>query len=258
MDLFVEESGAGDPVVLVHGSWDDRHVFAPLAAELASDFRVIRYDRRGHTDSGDGDVPGTRRDDEDDLAALIEALAIEPAHVVGNSFGGSIALGLAIRRPELFRSLVVHEPPLLALAGDDPEVAQVGQALGPVVEMIARGEGEAAAQFFVENVAIGPGAWNALPAEQRATLAANAGTFAEETQDPNGFGIDVDGLAQLDVRVLVTGGTESPPFFGAIAAELAATAPAGEQRSVAGAGHVPHETHPADYAQIVAAFIGSA
>ena len=256
--LFVEDSGAGDPLVLVHGSWDDRSVFGMLAAELQDRFRVVSYDRRGHTDSEDGDQPGTRRADEDDLAALIEVLDLAPAHVVGNSFGGSIALGLAVRRPELFRTLAVHEPPLLALAADHPGVAEAGGALGPVLEMIDRGEGEAAARFFVENIAIGPGGWDMLPAEKRAAIAANAGTFAEEPRDPDGFAIDVGALARLELPLLVTGGTESPPFFDAINARVADAAPSAERKTLEGAGHVPHETHPAEYAQLIASFIASA
>ena len=49
-------------------------------------------------------------------------LDLVPAHVAANSFGGSIALGLAARRPELFRSLIVHEAPLMGLVADDAEL----------------------------------------------------------------------------------------------------------------------------------------
>ncbi len=70
--LAVEEAGSGDPLVLVHGSWDDRHAWALIRDDLARQFRVVSYDRRGHTDSEDGAEPGSRRDDEDDLVALIE------------------------------------------------------------------------------------------------------------------------------------------------------------------------------------------
>jgi pimeloyl-ACP methyl ester carboxylesterase len=93
---------------------------ALIEEDLGRRFRVVSYDRRGHTGSEDSPEPGTRRDDEDDLADLIGALDLAPANVVGSSFGASIALGLAARRPELFRTLCAHEPPLLSLAADDP------------------------------------------------------------------------------------------------------------------------------------------
>jgi pimeloyl-ACP methyl ester carboxylesterase len=105
-------------------------VWALIEEDLARRFRVVSYDRRGHAGSGDGAEPGSRRDDEDDLAALIEALGLAPANVVASSFGTSIALGLVARRPELFRSLCGHEPPLLSLAADDPVVAESARQLG--------------------------------------------------------------------------------------------------------------------------------
>ncbi|MET7351375.1 alpha/beta fold hydrolase [Streptomyces mirabilis] len=97
LDLYHQVVGEGDPLVLVHGSWSDHTSWQP-AIEA-----------------------GTRRQDEDDLEALIEWLGPAPAHVAGSSFGGSIALGLAARRPELFRSITVHEPPLVAIVADDPD-----------------------------------------------------------------------------------------------------------------------------------------
>lgn len=253
--LRVEEAGTGEPLVLVHGSWNDRHVWAGIEELLADRFRVVRYDRRGHTDSEDGAAPGTRRDDEDDLAALIETLGLAPAHVVGNSFGGSVALGLAVRRPELFRTLCVHEPPLVSVALDDPSVAGMPGAVAPVAELIERGEDEAAARAFVENVAIGPGAWAGLPAELRAVLAANAGTFLDEQRDPAWGDIDPDAAARLEMPVLLTRGDESPPPLTAIAGRLKAAMERADLVTLEGTGHVPHETHPALYAATIERFV---
>ena len=57
--LLVEDSGSGDPLVLVHGSWDDdRQVWAPIEEDLARRFRIVRYDRRGHAGSEDSPNPG--------------------------------------------------------------------------------------------------------------------------------------------------------------------------------------------------------
>ena len=252
--LLVEESGSGEPLVLVHGSWDHRQVWALVEGDLAGRFRVVSYDRRGHTGSEDGAEPGSRRDDEDDLAELIETLDLAPAHVVANSFGGSISLGLVARRPELFRTLCAHEPPLMSLAADDPAVAQVGEAIGPVVELIERGEAEAAARDFVENIALGPGAWEMMPPENRASMAANAGTFAGEVGDPAWAEIDLDALGEITVPVLLTRGDQSPPFFARIIDRLAETMDDAEVRTLPGAGHVPHETHPGEYLTEVSRF----
>ena len=254
MRLLVEESGGGEPLVLVHGSWDDRQAWALIEEDLARRFRVVSYDRRGHTGSEDSPEPGTRRDDEDDLADLIETLGLAPANVVANSFGAAIALGLAARRPELFRTLCAHEPPLLSLVADDPVAAQVGEALGPVLALIGRGEAEKAAHDFVENIALGPGAWELMPPEERAAMAANADTFAGEALDPAWVDIDLDGLGGIAFPVLLTQGDQSPPFFSKVVAQLAEAIPSVEVRTLPGAGHVPHLTHPAEYVAAVGRF----
>jgi pimeloyl-ACP methyl ester carboxylesterase len=115
LDLYCEQRGTGDPVVLVHGAWTDHHTWDRIGPVLARSFLVLTYDRRGHSRSVRPAGQGSIREDVADLAALLERFHLAPAHVVGNSFGGSIALRLASERPDLFRSLSVHEPPLRGL-----------------------------------------------------------------------------------------------------------------------------------------------
>ncbi|TLG03283.1 alpha/beta hydrolase [Nocardia cyriacigeorgica] len=253
--LLVEESGRGDPLVLVHGSWGDHRVWDLVEPELARSFRVIRYDRRGHSGSSDGAESGTRRDDEDDLAALIHTLDLAPANVVGNSFGASIALGTASRQPELFRTLCAHEPPLIALAAADPALAAVGGKIGTVLQLIAGGEAEAAARTFVDNVAVGPGAWEMMPSEVQSSMVANADTFAGEQYDPHGSEIDLADLGEVGFPVLLTRGDQSPPFFGTITSRVAGIIDGAEVRTLPGAGHIPHMTHPGPYAAAVTEFM---
>src|SRR5205823_10936310 len=118
--LFTEPSGDGEPLVLVHGSWGDHHNWDLVAPRLAEHFRVLTYDRRGHSESEAPPGQGRVDQDVDDLAALVEWLGLGPAHIVGNSFGAVISLKLASRRPELFRTLAVHEPPAFPLLAEDP------------------------------------------------------------------------------------------------------------------------------------------
>src|SRR5262245_10160310 len=103
----------GPPLVLVHGSWSDRGSWNAVVSAFARRFRVVVFDRRGHGKSERS--AGSIEDDADDLAALIEHLDLAPAHVAGISFGGSISLKLAARRPEVFRSLAAQEPPLFGV-----------------------------------------------------------------------------------------------------------------------------------------------
>jgi pimeloyl-ACP methyl ester carboxylesterase len=250
VNLRVEQSGAGEPLVLVHGSWNDRHSWALVEDDLAQAFRVLSYDRRGHSGSEDGTVPGTRRDDEDDLAALIESLDLGPAHVVGNSYGGSTALGMAVRRPDLVRSVTAHEPPLTALVADDPAVQQADAAFRAVARTIERGDIEAAAGQFVAAV-VGPGAWETVPAQMKDTMITNAGTFAAEVRDAEGYGLDLEALSRLDRPVVLSNGDQSPPFFRRIIDQLARAARSAEVVTFPGAGHVPHATHPEEWVALV-------
>jgi pimeloyl-ACP methyl ester carboxylesterase len=126
----------------------------------------------------------------------------------------------------------------------------------PVLELIGHGEPEAAAREFVE-IVLGPGAWEMLPEGDRATMVRNADTFAGEALDPAWADIDLDALSGILVPVLFTQGDQSPPMFAAIIARLSAAMERAEVRTLPGAGHVPHATHPADYVAVVSRFAAS-
>jgi len=82
---------------------------------------VLTYDRRGHSQSERLNHQGIMQEDVDDLVTLVEYLQLAPAHIVGNSGGAAVALKTAARNPDLFRTLVVHEPPLFGLLKNVPE-----------------------------------------------------------------------------------------------------------------------------------------
>ena len=255
-------AGSGETLVLVHGSWSNRNNWLPVVADLARSFRVVTYDRRDYGRSQRG-AGGTRRDQEDDLAALIEHVGGgEPANLVGTSFGGSIAVGLATRRPDLVRRLAVHEPPLLALVGHDPELwpelESVGAAMGAVLARIGRGDAAGAAEEFVERIAFEPGTWEQLPEPIRATMVDSAQAVLGEQQDPMWALVEPSTLAWIACPVLVTQGDQSPAWFRAIVARLATEINGATVHTYEGAGHAPHLTHPSDYVAMTTAFaVGS-
>lgn len=260
VELFHELQGSGEPVVLVHGSWGDHVNWRTVAQSLVqSSFRVLTYDRRGHSQSerpGDG----LRRDDEDDLAALVLELDLAPAHIVGNSFGASIVLGLAARRPELFRSLIVHEPPLMAIV-DDPDVlplmTEFEKKDAAVTARLKAGDIPGGAQQFVDEVAFGPGAWDQLPDSVRETFLNNALTAVNEGEDPDWSTLDLEGLAAFPCPALLSEGDQSPPWFPVIIGRLAEVMQRSERHVYGGAGHVPYMTHPDEYIKTVTDFISA-
>jgi pimeloyl-ACP methyl ester carboxylesterase len=252
--LYYELHGDGEPLVLVHGSWVDATEWQPVIADLANSYRVLAYDRRGHSRSERPDTQGSVDEDGDDLAGLLETLDLVPAHVVTNSFGGNVALRLAPRRPELFRSLTCHEPPLLGLLAEDPEsrglMQQVGASVESVAGRIAGGDHERAARQFVEEVALGPGAWDKLPSEVRKIVINNAPTFLDELGDPDAVNIEEGSLERIEAPVHLTGGSESPPPFGRVLDRLAEMIPRATRETIEGAGHDPHVEAPDRYVEV--------
>jgi pimeloyl-ACP methyl ester carboxylesterase len=257
--IYHEATGSGVPLVLVHGGWGDHGSWRLVVEELARFNQVVTYDRRGHSQSDPSMGQGIIRAHEDDLAALMEQLGIAPAHVAGNSIGASIALRLAGRRPNSFRSICAHEPPALELLGGDPETEPLYDGhvtkLGAVEQRLAAGDMEGGARLFFETVAFGPGAWEQLPEESRRTFVTNAPTFLKEMRDPEQLRIDLDGVARFPHPTLLTNGDKSKPEFLPVVAKLAETLPRAERRTLVGAGHVPHLTHPADYVAITLDFL---
>ena len=260
--LFYESTGEGEPLVLAHGSWGDHHNWDLVAPELARQFRVIAYDRRGHSDSELPSTQGSFAEDADDLAALIEGLGVAPAYVVGNSGGSIIALKCAIRHPEVIRALVLHEPPAVKLLDGRSEFADAlagfDRRIEPVAELLSRQQWEAAAKLFANTLAIGPDAWDTtMTPELRATFIRNAPTFWDELHDADGLNIDLGGLAGFPRPILLTAGNASAPFFPAVAETIAAAVPVVSYELLDGVDHVPHISAPDSYLERVFAFLAS-
>jgi pimeloyl-ACP methyl ester carboxylesterase len=258
--LAYDIEGSGPPLVLVHGSWSDRHGWDGVTDGFARDFTVVRYDRRGHSESER--APGTTRDDVRDLAALIDALNVAPAHVVGSSFGGIIGFHLAASSPGLLRSLVSHEPPVTRLVpADHPARRAIDEATEgekAVSAQIESGDHEGAARRFVDEIAFGPGTWERLPDPLRSTMVRNAMTFAEEQRDPEARWVDLEALRAFDRPVLLTQGTVGPEWYGAAIALIAEVLPRPSRHVFSGAGHMPQGTHPDEYVEAVAGFMRQA
>jgi pimeloyl-ACP methyl ester carboxylesterase len=260
VELYYETTGTGDCLVLTHGSWTDGTGWDRVVAGLAERYRVVVWDRRGHSRSQAGDGPGSRAEDAADLAALIEHVGGEPVHVAGNSYGSNVTLTLLTERPDLVATAAVHEPPLWGLlegTRDQSLVAELLRAdaeLAVVRKLISSGDYRDAAEHFVENVALGPGTWQQLPAPFRAVLEANAPTYLDELADDTALSIDNAGLAATTAPLMLTHGTESPKLFAAVIAELLKLVPAARVDVLEGAGHIPHATHPEEWIAHLVAF----
>jgi pimeloyl-ACP methyl ester carboxylesterase len=108
VELYYERSGAGEPLLLIMGmSGTYRHWNEEFLDLLRRDFEVILYDHRGVGASTRLEGPVTIAQMADDAGALLDALSLDSAHVIGISMGGMIAQELALGRAELVRSLTL-------------------------------------------------------------------------------------------------------------------------------------------------------
>lgn len=125
--LAVHTSGAGTPILLVHGSLatatDEWEAQRPLREE---GFRLLAVDRRGYGDSPPAEGEDFVRDAED-LAELISGG--DAAHIIGHSYGGLGAMLAAVRCPDLVLSLTLLEPPTLGSGHPDAAVSDLEREL---------------------------------------------------------------------------------------------------------------------------------
>jgi pimeloyl-ACP methyl ester carboxylesterase len=130
---WYEETGEGDPVVLLHGGMSDGTTWAMQQLAFEARHRVYVPDRRAHGRTPDVDGPLSYEAMADDTIAFLEQVVGGPAHLVGWSDGANVALLVSMRRPDLVRRQVLvganfHHDGLMDVAdlGDDPDAPHLG------------------------------------------------------------------------------------------------------------------------------------
>ena len=111
LELYYEISGAGDPLILLHGGFGATEMFAGILPALTATRKVIAVDLQGHGRTADIDRPWRIESMADDIAALIAHLDLGKATVMGYSLGGAVALQTAIRHPEVVDRLIAVSTP---------------------------------------------------------------------------------------------------------------------------------------------------
>lgn len=155
-ELYYEVAGdGGEVIVLIHGNAGDLRHWDRQVGALAEEHQVIRYDVRGF---GRSPVPvdGRTYANYDDLAALLDALGVEAAHIVGWSMGSAIAVDFVLSHPSRARSLVTVSPWMFGYMSESAQVF-FNDLQGVVVTAIERGSKAAAEAwmkmpFFTETV----------------------------------------------------------------------------------------------------------
>jgi pimeloyl-ACP methyl ester carboxylesterase len=135
---WYDEHGDGEPLVLLHPGGADARAWAPNLDALVAHFHVFTPERRGHGRTADVEGPFTYEQMARETAAFLEVVVGGPAHIVGCSAGASVALLVALRRPDLARRVVL-------VSGVFHRDGWVPSAIEPEaepVEVLARGYGE--------------------------------------------------------------------------------------------------------------------
>ena len=121
--MYYEVAGEGEPVVLIHGTGGTGESWSAQLDLLADWYQVFMPDCRGHGRTADAEGPYTHELFADDIAGFIEALELGPVRVAGWSNGASVALRLALRRPDLVRRVVLLSGGVLSRAGETAHAA---------------------------------------------------------------------------------------------------------------------------------------
>ena len=248
VSLHYEERGSGAPILCVHGTGSSALVWAPAIPELARFGRVISYDRRGFARSERPDpyLPTSVAEHADDAAALLDALGATPAVVIGRSYGGSVAIDLALRYPKHVRALVLLEGVPESL---DPEAEQWVRGL--VERTLAAGDrGPAAAAETLFREVLGDETWTELPEATRRTFIENGPAILSELRGDYMLDVDPSVLANIDKPTLLVAATDSPPAFRRVHEKAVAAIP-NARAALVGGGHLVNPADPA-----VLAFVG--
>jgi len=252
VELHYIEQGSGIPVVFVHGSVDDYRAFAPQLEPLSQRYRVISYSRRYNFPNARS-VPSANHSalvEAEDLANLLKALGAHPAHVVGHSYGAYTALALAMKHPELVRSLVLAEPPLLrwlpGLPGGQRLYTDFMNNLwDPTGREFRRGNPERAMRmtidWFGKNgylIEGRPARFDAMPAETRHFIMENALEWQALTTSTDAFPmLDRAAVKAINVPILLMSGQATMQLNKRIEAELEKLLPEAETAVIRGATH---------------------
>jgi pimeloyl-ACP methyl ester carboxylesterase len=248
--IAIDETGHGDPIVLLHGVGASRVVWSHVTPLLAADRLVLAPDLPGF---GQSDPAGPGFDLERAALALAEPLAQRtgrPFDLVGNSLGGAVALELAVSRPELVRRLVLSAP-----AGFSPTswplVLVAGKLLGPITTL---------RRTFGAPLAASPIARRALLygaiAQPQDLSTRDARMMLEASRGSSRIGAAVTAVLEADLRPelerlepplgLIWGRRDRVVPISALE-RIRAIRPDAVVETIDDAAHVPQVEHPEEY-----------
>ena len=248
--IAFDQFGAGAPIIMAAGAFNDRSTTDPLARALAQQFTVVNYDRRGRGESADAPEYAVEREIED-LDALIAEVGGSSA-VFGYSSGATLALraaaaGLAIT------GLALYEPPFVVDDSRPRPPADLNVELAQLISTDRRGD--AVELFQREVIGMPAGVVAQLRnAPFRPGMEAIAHTLVYDATIVGDLTLPTELIASITTPTLVIDGDQSPPVMREAARAVADALPNGRRHSLVGQDHT---INPEATAPIVAAFLAA-
>lgn len=248
--LYHRSFGTGPRQVLaLHCTIAHSGVWRGVSGQLP-DCTLVTPDMLSHGRSPDWDRQG---DFQDRMIEAVLPLLREPMDVVGHSFGGTVALRLAVEHPDLVRSVTMIEPVFFAVAKlDAPDIVAENDARArPMFDAFEAGDEELAARLFSQDWgAEGGPSWEDLPEQTRAAMIRGIHIVpASATAVNDRVGLLAPGrLDRAAMPALMLRGALSPPIVRVVNDGLARRLPDAGNVVVEGAGHMVPISHPAETA----------
>jgi esterase len=240
--LYYEEHGHGPPIACIHGGGSSALLWRDAVEALARRGRTIAYDRRGcgRSERPDPYEHTTVAEQADDAAALLDALAATPAVVIGRSYGGAVAIDLALRHPAHVRALALLEGDALGLS---PAGMAWTVALRDRLRDVAARAGIDAVYEALIGEVLGDDAWASFPAEIQQVLTDNGPALLAELHYVEEPHPDAAAFATIDRPVLLVAATESPAEQREMTEAMAAALP-NARLAMVGGGHLVDPAAP--------------
>jgi pimeloyl-ACP methyl ester carboxylesterase len=243
--FHVEERGAGPALVLIHGTGGHTGAMAGIAERLATEYRTITYDRRGHSQTAGpiGKTKGYLARHVDDAAALLRELGVQHAIVFGWSWGAIVALGLAISHPDLVQRLVLFEAPLHA---KKHMTFQIASGIGGAILLGKLGMHRRGALRFARFALTrvdGTNAFTELDEPTRESLLANAKTIVAELAAGTGEELTTESIAAIHSPISLIVGNRSRQFLKDASQRIHTLMPSAREATITG-DHLTLITHP--------------
>lgn len=242
--LHSVEKGIGTPVVFVHGGGRDLRYWDRQLDAFAQRYRVVAYSRRYAPPNENAEIDPNYNATVDaaDLVALIRRLDLPPAHLVGASIGGVATLFLTLHHPELVRSLVLAEPPVLRWAVDVPGGAALfdrflNDAFKPAGEAFRAGDPERAMGMLTDAF-LGTGTFAGFPEPLQRRVMRASRDWAAQTMSSAPFPeLSRDAIRRIETPVLMLSGARTIPLHALVDDELERLLPRVERLVIPDASH---------------------